>query len=183
MFYHRMTNGTLTSRRACVERIEILPVGTIPPVEMTSLGFQEALNPYEITAAELACVLKGGCMITEKDPYTRPITNICSGAVIGYKYFEFSEDESGSTMKFSVRVSGTGWRADIHILLDDYEKGREIGVCRTGPRDGEYTTTHVEAVAGRHAVFFKATHAYEGWYQDCFLQRHLFDTLSFVFMK
>ena len=33
IFYHRMTNGTIMSRRGCVERIEILPDGTIPQVE------------------------------------------------------------------------------------------------------------------------------------------------------
>ncbi|MGN1120012.1 MAG: family 43 glycosylhydrolase, partial [Oscillospiraceae bacterium] len=38
VFYHRMTNGTIMSRRGCVERIEILPDGTIPQVEMASLG-------------------------------------------------------------------------------------------------------------------------------------------------
>ena len=36
IFYHRMTNGSVMSRRASVEKIEILPDGTIPPVEMTS---------------------------------------------------------------------------------------------------------------------------------------------------
>ena len=30
IFYHRMTNGSVMSRRACVEKIEILPDGTIP---------------------------------------------------------------------------------------------------------------------------------------------------------
>ena len=58
IFYHRMTNGTVMSRRACVEKIEILPDGTIPPVEMTSLGFEDSLDPYRITEAEIACVLK-----------------------------------------------------------------------------------------------------------------------------
>lgn len=46
IFYHRMTNSSIMSRRGCVERIEILEDGTIPPVEMTSLGFEESLNPY-----------------------------------------------------------------------------------------------------------------------------------------
>ncbi len=40
IFYHRMTNGTIMSRRACVEKIELLPDGTIPQVEMTSIGFE-----------------------------------------------------------------------------------------------------------------------------------------------
>ena len=47
IFYHRMTNGTVMSRRACVEKIEILPDGTIPTVEMTSLGFEDSLDLFK----------------------------------------------------------------------------------------------------------------------------------------
>lgn len=182
VFYHRMTNGTLTSRRACVEKIEILPDGTIPTVEMTSLGFQKSLDPYQITPAEIACVLKGGCLITEKDTYTRPVTNIRTGSIIGYKYFDFGEDYSGSKMEFSVRVAGCGCHAKIHILLDDYENGHEIGCCDVHMHDGEYTA-RVENVTGRHALYFKIEHDYEGWFKDCFLERNLFDMISFVFKK
>lgn len=182
IFYHRMTNGTLTSRRACVEKIEILPDGTIPTVEMTSLGFEESLNPYQIIPAELACVLKGGCIITEKDLYTRPVTNICSGCIIGYKYFDFGEDYSGGKMEFSVRVTGAGCHSIIHIILDNYENGLEIGVCSIHMHDGEYTAP-VENVTGRHAVFFKVEHNYEGWFKDCFEHRNLFDMISFAFKK
>lgn len=34
IFYHRMTNGTIMSRRACVEKVEIRPNGNILPVEI-----------------------------------------------------------------------------------------------------------------------------------------------------
>ena len=94
IFYHRMTNGTIMSRRGCVEKIEILPDGTIPTVEMTSLGFEDSLNPYEQTQADTACVLKGSeqLMITQIDAFTRVITNITEGCVMGWKYFDFGED-------------------------------------------------------------------------------------------
>ncbi len=182
VFYHRMTNGTLTSRRACVEKIEILPDGTIPQVEMTSLGFEDSLNPYNITPAEIACVLKGRCIITEKDTYTRPITNIHSGSIIGYKYFDFGDDYSNGSMEFSVRVTGGGCHSKIHILLDDYENGHEIGCCNIGLSDGEYKTK-CENVTGRHALYFKVEHDYEGWFKDSFEHRNLFDMISFVFKK
>lgn len=51
---------------------------------MTSLGFQDALNPYEITPAEIACVLKGGALVTEKNVFERVITEIRENCVIGY---------------------------------------------------------------------------------------------------
>lgn len=182
IFYHRMTNGTIMSRRACAERIEILPDGTIPQVEMTSLGFEESLCPYQITPAEIACVLRGGCFITEKDCFTRVITNIKNGAVIGYRYFDFGKDFSSRTMELAVKVSGNGCPSEIHVLIDDYENGEEIGVISVGAADGIYKS-QVEAVTGRHAVFFKINHAYSGWYSDCFNSRELFDFESFMFMK
>ena len=38
IFYHRPTNRSNFSRQGCAEKIEILPDGTIPQVEMTSQG-------------------------------------------------------------------------------------------------------------------------------------------------
>lgn len=181
IFYHRMTNATITSRRACVEKIEILPDGTIPQVEMTSLGFEDSLNPYRITNADIACVLKGGCFITELDKFTRVITAIKTGAVIGYKYFDFGEDYSSETMEFAVKVNGSGCSATIKILIDG-EDGAEIGECKIGSSSGTYTAI-VKNVTGRHSVFFKIEHNYEGWFVDWYKDRHLFELESFVFMK
>ena len=96
------------SRRACVEKIEILPDGTIPPVEMTSLGFEASLSPYRETPADIACVLKGDAFITEKNVLERVITNITDGTVIGYKYYDFGEDFSSKTMEFASKINGFG---------------------------------------------------------------------------
>ena len=176
-----MTNATITSRRACVEKIEILPDGTIPQVEMTSLGFEESLNPYKITNADIACVLKGGCFITELDKFTRVITAIKTGTVIGYKYFDFGEDYSSETMEFAVKTNGSGCSATIKIFIDG-EDGTEIGECKIGSSSGTYTAI-VKNVTGRHSVFFKIEHNYEGWFVDWYKDRHLFELESFVFMK
>ncbi len=181
IFYHRMTNNTIMSRRACVERIEILPDGTIPQVEMTSLGFEESLNPYRITPAEIACVLKGGCFITEKDRFTRTITEIKTGCVAGYKYFDFGEDYSSKTVEFSVKIKGCGCPAEIHILIDG-EDGKEIGVCKTGTSDGVYSAV-VENVTGRHSVFLKINHPYKDWYSYVFDNRNILELESFAFIK
>ena len=75
IFYHRMTNNSIMSRRACVERIEILPDGTIPTVEMTSLGFEEYLDPYKTTPAEIACVLLGEAFIADVQQYEKEVTS------------------------------------------------------------------------------------------------------------
>ena len=181
IFYHRMTNGTIMSRRACVERIEILEDGTIPAVEMTSLGFQDALNPYEITPAEIACVLKGGAIVTEKNVFERVITQIKEGCIIGYKYYDFGKDYSSKTMEFAMQVYGLGCDCDVHILLDG-EDGEEIGSVHVGPDSGVLTTI-VKAVTGRHAVFLKVTTDYQGWQCGEISRRPLFDLKQFVFMK
>lgn len=183
IFYHKMTNGTIMSRRACVEKIEILPDGTIPQVEMTSLGFEDSLLPYRITPAEIACVLKGGCLITELDIFTRVITNITEGCIIGYKYFDFGEDYSTKTMKFAAETIGRGCDSQIHILIDSYENGEKIGVLNVG-RSGGTVTAVVRNVTGRHALYFKVTTDYgDDWIGQQLKGRQLFDLKSFVFMK
>lgn len=181
IFYHRMTNGSIMSRRACVERIRIMEDGTIPPVEMTSLGFEESLSPYRETPADIACVLKGKAFITEKNPFDRVITNITEDCVIGYKYFDFGEDFSSRTMEFAAQIYGCGCDCCLHILIDG-EQGREIGSCRIGHDSGVINAV-VEAVTGRHAVFFKVTTEYSGWMAAYFEGRCLFELRSFVFMK
>lgn len=179
IFYHRMTNGGIFSRRACAERIQILPDGTIPTVEMTSLGFEESLNPYQITPADIACVLTGGALITEKNVFERVITNITEGTVIGYKYFDFGEDYSSKTCEFSARVKGMGCDCKMHIFIDE----EEVGICTIGRDDG-IVSTIVKNVTGRHAVYFKITTDYNGtWTGEFFEGRHLFELESFVFMK
>lgn len=181
IFYHKMTNGTIMSRQGCVEKITILPDGTIPPVEMTSLGFEDSLSPYEIVPAEIACILKGGAYITEKNVFTRMISGIKEGCVIGYKYFDFGEDFGSKTMEFSAKINGCGCRGKLHIMIDG-EDGEEIGSCDIGLDDGVLHTI-VKNVTGRHSVFFKVTTDYEGWMGEMFNGRNIFELESFVFMK
>lgn len=181
IFYHRMTNNTIMSRRACVEPVTILPDGTIPPVEMTSLGFEKSLDPYRITPAEIACVLKGGCFITEIDIFSRPIVNILKGSVIGYKYFDFGDDFSSSEYTLALNVRGQGCNSRVDVVIDDYDSGEVIGSVNVGLSDGVYKGK-VKAVTGRHAVFLKPTFEVEEWTEQWF-NKPLFELKEFVFMK
>jgi hypothetical protein len=182
IFYHRMTNGTIMSRRGCVEPIEILEDGSIPQVEMTSRGFEKALSPYHMVAADIACVLKGGCIITEKNVFTRVITNITNGCIIGYKYFEFGEDFSSKTMEFCVKVKGMGCKAKIRILIDDYKKGEEIGCLEIGADDGVASVV-VKNITGKHGIYFIIEDDFGGSFKNMFQGRQLFELESFVFTK
>lgn len=181
IFYHRMTNGTIMSRRACVEKIKILPDGTIPPVEMTSLGFEDSLDPFKITVAEIACVLKGGAAVIEKGIFRRCISCITDGAVMGYKYFDFGDDFGLKNMSFAADITGCGCDSELHILIDG-EEGEEIGCCHIGRNGGEIKCK-VTPVSGRHSVFFKVTTNYSGWAGETIIKRNLFDLNSFVFLK
>lgn len=182
IFYHRMTNGTILSRRGCVERIQILEDGSIPQVEMTSLGFSESLNPYEITPAEIACVLLGGCMVTERSIFSRTITNITDDCVIGYKYFDFGEDVSNTPLKLHMQTRGNGSNSTVSVYLDDWKKSEPAAVCSIGTNDGIYTA-ELPPITGRHAVYFIAKNSAGGWFPDSFQGRHLFELEQFVFTK
>lgn len=181
IFYHRMTNNTIMSRRACVERIEISSDGTIAQVEMTSLGFEESLSPYKETEAEIACVLKGGCFVTEKNVMERPVVNILPGCVIGYKYFDFGQDYSSTGMKVFIKIYARGQTGIIRIKLDS-EDGMELGY-------GEITTDsgilqiRVPNVTGRHAIYFTFETGRKGWMKESFENRELCQLVSFVFCK
>lgn len=181
IFYHRMTNGTIMSRRGCVERIEILPDGTIPQVEMTSLGFEESLNPYDFTQADTACVLKGGCYITETSVFERPIVNVTDGCVMGWKYFDFDEDFASKTMQIRLKLRGTGSRGRVHVRLDS-EDGEELGTVDFAEDSGT-AGARIKAATGRHAVFLVAESGYEGWFAGEMKGRQLFMLDGFVIMK
>lgn len=181
IFYHRMTNGTIMSRRGCVERIEILPDGTIPQVEMTSLGFEESLNPYDFTQADTACVLKGGCYITETNVFERPIVNVTDGCVMGWKYFDFGEDFASKTMQIRLKLRGTGSRGRVHVRLDS-EDGEELGTVDFAEDSGT-AGARIKAATGRRAVFLVAESGYEGWFAGEMKGRQLFMLDGFVIMK
>jgi hypothetical protein len=127
------------SRRACVEKIEILPDGTIPTVEMTSLGFQDALNPYEITPAEIACVLKGGALITEKNVFERVITEIREDCVIDYKYYDAWQRQSEymmSEIEALLKINNIDPK-DVDALVEEYHKLYKIVPCEAGEEIGQ----------------------------------------------
>ena len=198
IFYHRMTNGTIMSRRGCVERIKVLEDGSIPPVEMTSLGFEASLNPYKQTAAEICCYItidedkysRGGerlgdglrPMITELDAFNRVVTNIIDTACIGYKYFDFGEDYSSKSMVLALDTAGKGMHSDVVVYIDSPDDGECIGSLHIGPQGG-VVKEHVRCVTGRHAVFFKVHADVDGPFAGMFEGRGLFDMKCFVFMK
>lgn len=127
VFYHRLTHGTDYSRQACAEPIKILPDGSIPQVEVTSCGLNNApllaLGEYP---AAIACNITNGNMpniqferikIAQGIPNVthsggeRYITGIKDNTLIGFKYFMFE-----GPVKLTVKIRGKG---SGKLLIDD----------------------------------------------------------------
>lgn len=152
VFYHRQTNRTQFSRQACAEKIEILPDGSIPQVEMTSCGLNEgALAGAGEYSAGIACNLSGrnGTSLSvlpqmeDRYPYLTQegedgdpraflyIKNITDGSRAGYKYFSFT----GRT-QISMTVRGKA-KGRFLILSDEGEKA--VGEIPVDLTSGEWT--------------------------------------------
>ena len=120
VFYHRHTNRGQFSRQGCAEKIEILPDGSIPQVEMTSCGLNGGPLPgHGVFEARVACNLmsaKGvrmypvGGEIEDYHPYftqgpdgVQYIANLTGDSLAGFKYFDLT-----GVKNISVWVRGTG---------------------------------------------------------------------------
>ena len=118
VFYHRLTHKRGYSRQACAERIEILPDGSIPQVEITSCGLNGApLIAEGRYSSAICCNLTNGRMpnaanrISELDvPFIiqkdgmQFVTEIGNNTVIGFKYFNFT----GKTLLYLTVRGGEG---------------------------------------------------------------------------
>lgn len=111
IFYHRHTNGTNFSRQGMAEPIKILPDGSIPQVEMTSLGMNK--KPF-LGTGEYPTYIACNLFCQEEEMYSAPfdawmnnsfpkitqegkdgdaevsyVANMREGATVGFKYFDF----------------------------------------------------------------------------------------------
>lgn len=181
IFYHRTTNGTVHSRQACAERITILPDGSIPQVEMTSMGFQTALNPYQATQAHIACVLQNGGMMKELTPLRTVLADLKHGSVIGYKYFDFGTDATRTHLCLHMDVRGMGETGKIHVLLDHPQSGEALGTIPFTGSDSHLRLS-MPCVTGRHALYFviEDPRRQDEW---GFAGRELLQIERFVFTK
>jgi hypothetical protein len=161
IFHHRQTNNTVFSRRACAEPVTILPDGSIPQVEQTSLGFQKSLDPFVRTPADIACVLRGGNYVTETDRETRPVVNNRNDSVIGFKYFDFGAPKPGEKTTFSVDVREAKSPCALEVWLDEVGgKGTKLGTVKIDAAKGggdvwRRVMIPVENIDGRHALYLK----------------------------
>ncbi len=176
VFYHRQTNQHSFSRQGCIEEIKILPDGSIPQVEITSLGMNgkplKGLGQY---STHIACnlytkngtmgydKLHGGSGNLEMHPYftqdgpdreEKPfqyIANFRDGSTAGFKYFEFD-----GANNISVRVRGI---AEGKLIVHDDYAGNEVAEIeiKSDSSINEFKSP-LRITSGTHPLFF----TYEG---------------------
>ncbi len=174
------SHDRVDSEYFCDYKLKVWSASIIPTVEMTSLGFSQSLNPYAATPADTACVLKGGALITELDLFTRIITNVTDGCVMGWKYYDFGKDYTNEDILFAAKLLPRGCHGRIRICIDN--ETEEIGSVEFFHNSTE-VKGKVKNVTGRHAVYLIAESGYTTWAKDGFQGRQLFDLVSFVFCK
>jgi arabinoxylan arabinofuranohydrolase len=107
VFYHRSTHACGVKRKACAEKITILPDGSIPEVEMTSQGAGDPLKARETLDAARACLLQGSLYIAEDSPGNEILTNLRSDDKAIFKYLDFDVDISSVTLRMKVHAPCT----------------------------------------------------------------------------
>ena len=149
--------------------------------EVTSEGFQIfGLPCYNYYSAGIACYMAGpnanNYMQDNHDVWNNSmdLAGIQNGGIIGFKYFGFgglAQDTKGIKafegikkgddphLYLNMTYSGKGG-FNIHIMLDDPYKGKELGVIYVGdktPVNKAVTISHmvpdVEGLTGKHALY------------------------------
>lgn len=154
VFYHRSTHGCKVMRKSCVEKINFLPDGTIPEVEMTSQGAGPPLNATEELDGASACLLHGNVHIALESSHNEVLTGFQDEDVAIFKYLDFGEGVESVTIKIRPKAGGEiilyadkPWHqrlASISIEpTDQGEKWKEIKI-------------DVQPVAGVHALWLRA---------------------------
>ena len=179
VFYHRQTHATEFSRQGCAEKIELMPDGSIPQVEITSCGLNggplQASGCYPaVIACYLTCcenrekVIAGAprnpqlpyiyeehCGASELD-HIQYIANITDGVSFGFKYFGF---EGAAQVSVVLRGHAQGV---LRVSVDDPHSVPvgEISVKVEGDLWIERSAARAE-IGGIHALFFTYTGAGE----------------------
>ena len=99
---------------------------------------------------------------------------------MGWRYFDFGEDNVSKTFGIRIKVRGMGSRGRLRIFADSLDS--EIGCAEFAEGDA-VLSARVKALTGRHAVFMRAESGYEGWFADSMKGRQLIQLDEFVFIK
>lgn len=121
VFYHRCSRNAQQHRRLCIEKLEVLPDGSIPEVKMTSQGIGEPFAPGEKIMGYQACEVHGGCYIDTDEQYEEKLTHLVKGAQAIFRYVKSNAPWT------SIHITAAG-KGRIRVLMNGKEAGN-IDVC------------------------------------------------------
>lgn len=152
IFYHRHTHKLQYSRQGCAEKIEILPDGKIPQVEVTSCGLNDGPLPAKTWhSAHIICGLQGPEGVLHisshvkrrpSDPYLYEedkkmyVANFSNGAECAVKYLKFDGDETKvkteirgnakGILKIKIKEKGSGEITEAGAVEVNLEENRSL---------------------------------------------------------
>lgn len=139
VFYHRCSRGVQLHRRLCVEKISIMPDGSIPEVKMTSQGLGEPFAPGEEIYAYQACGVSGGCCIGLGGAYEEQLMGITDGSSAVFRYVRSEHDYTA----IEIEASGSG---EVEVILG----GSSAGMIRIS--EGVQQSRTILARAGEYEL-------------------------------
>ncbi len=145
IFYHRCSRGTQQHRRLCVEKITILPDGSIPEVKMTSQGVGAPFAPGEPIMGYQACEVHGGCYIDVEERFGEVLTHMTPGTKAVFRYVQSDAGWQG------VRLTAHG-KGELQILLD----GAPAGTVHVESEDWAEIEAAIQAPAGCRELCLEA---------------------------
>ena len=158
IFYHRSSQASKFSRRACIEPIYFNEDGSINEVEMTTQGVSEPLDALSKIDAYRACLLSGRVRTEavgpnqDNDRYSEHLSLIENGNWAAYKYIDFKDGVSS----FEAKVGSLTYGGVIEVRIDRLD-GPVIGTCEVSRTGGwqkwEAVSCPVQNITGVHAVY------------------------------
>lgn len=174
--YHRQTGNRSCGRQICATALQRTKKGGFEHAEYTSLGFTEGQLPaFYCWPAYMACYLtdaNGKTKKNSKSPYIalkefeggeldihsnkemlQVVTNLTSGSVVGFKYFDFGQDPyTDATITLTVNAICNG---TVEICADKPDDEHCIAKVKIdGKNDwGNYVASML-SIKGCHAIYF-----------------------------
>ena len=149
VFYHRSSENSRFSRRACVEEITLRADNSIPAVSMSSAGFAQALNAAECIPALAGCRLSGRCYFT-LEAGVPILSNIHHGDTALYTPLDFPTGLTQFCVTLRGKASG---RLSVRTGSSDGPILAEVSLSNANERWTELRTAIQFQPAGRFGLY------------------------------
>lgn len=172
IFYHRSINndgGYSRQGMADPVNVEVTADGrvVISEAEVTSQGLEiNGLDPMKQYSAGIACHTTGGSYIKatwDPNDIGGAVSENKNGAVVGYKYFNFTDAHAKGLRSLALTYTGNGNSGTITARLDSpyASQGKDLCTFEVSATDSTTETTtktsYVNANdlgTGKHAIYF-----------------------------